>query len=143
MCRPIDLARSEAPGALRAGADRGDGASQYALSIVLRYGLRGAPPDSPAADRWRRKSLQPRGFTPITSYIAGVNGRPGRVISTSIPRYDLTAQIAGLLDQCVALLAAPTPGPAGEARIAKGACGGPANFERLECEWVAAGPARG
>ena len=134
---PADLgvlttALTEPVEALRGQSDAGQAGAQYAMSVLHAYGLRGATVDQEQAARLRRQALATRGFTPITTYIAGLNGKPGRVATIYIPRYELNAGQALRIDQCAAALARGD-----ESRAATEACAGSQEFTRLKALWNA------
>jgi hypothetical protein len=127
---PIEAAATVDPAVLRAQAETGGAQAQYALSIVLEHGLQGFPEDRQAAGSYRRKATAARGFTPITTYIAGLNGAPGRVAIINTPRYEFSAVQAVLVERCVEALegSVERPTPADD-------CGGPAVYGRLLGLW--------
>lgn len=104
---------------LRARAEQGDARAQMGLALVYRYGFSNARIDVDAADRWQRKATAKRGSTPITTYIAGLNGKPGRVSTIYVPRYDVSPVNAAQASRCAALLALEAP-----VDTAAQACGG-------------------
>lgn len=115
---------------LSKGADAGQARAQFAMALLHAYGLRGVTLDQPQATLLRRKALAARGFMPITTYIAGLHGKPGRVSTITVPRYDLNAGQALRIEQCAAALARGQDGPAGHH-----ACAGPLEFERISALW--------
>ena len=135
---PADLgllasALSEPVEGLRDQADAGRAQAQYAMAVLYAYGARGVTRDPDQAAALRRKALAARGYTPITTYIAGLRGKPGRVVILNTPRYDLSAVQALRADQCAAGLARGDESPA-----AVGACAGPDAFARLKSLWAEA-----
>jgi hypothetical protein len=139
---PADLAPLEAALVrpmenLRAGADGGEANAQYAMSILTAYGKRGVKRDTDLAAALRARALAPRGFTSITTYIAGLQGKPGRVAIIQVPRYDLTFTEVGRVDRCVDVLARMR-----RSRQADAACGGPLARARLEVLWNDGRPPR-
>lgn len=135
---PTDLgllakALSEPVDDLRKNADLGQASDQYAMALLRTYGARGVAQDQVQAVQLRRKALAARGYTPITTYIAGLRGKPGRVAIINIPRYELSAAQALRVDQCVAALARGDESPA-----AVETCAGPDTFDRLKVLWAEA-----
>lgn len=102
------MALSEAPDAIEARANSGDGHSQLAMSIISMYGLHGRTPDILAAGRWRDKALANRRFMPITQYTAAFNGSPSRVNIINVPVQTISAAQWQAVDRCVAVLAGDT-----------------------------------
>ena len=118
---------------LRSQADAGQARAQYALALLHAYGARGATLDPDQAAVLRRKALAARGYTPITTYIAGLRGKPGRVVIINTPRYELSPGQALRTDQCALALARGDESP-----VAVEACAGPDEFERLKALWAEA-----
>lgn len=118
---------------LRSQADAGQAGAQYALSMLHAYGVRGAARDPDQAERLRRRALAARGSTPITTYIAGLHGKPGRVATIYTPRYELGAVQAMRIDRCAAVLARGDDSPAGI-----DACAGPETLARFRVLWAKA-----
>jgi TPR repeat protein len=129
--RVLAVALTEPVEDLRSRADAGRADAQYALSMLHAYGMRGVVPDRDQAERLRRKALAARGSTPITTYIAGLHGKPGRVSTIYTPRYELDAVQAMRIDQCAAALARRDGGQTGA-----DACGGPEAFAGFSSLWV-------
>lgn len=128
---PIAAAVDASAAELRARADAGQSTAQYGLSLALRYGLNGLDRNRAAAEHWRRVAVAPRGSTPITTYLAGVNGRSGRMLSILVPRYDLPPVEGALLDRCAEALAA-----ANEAAFNRNdVCGNVEIYLRLKAAW--------
>jgi len=130
---PLDAALSQPLGALRSrseAGEAGEAGAQYAMAILHAHGKRGLAVDPVLAASLRGKALAPRGYTPITTYIAGLRGKPGRVAIINVPRYDLGAGQALRLDRCVTVLARGL-----QARGAVEACGGLAEHDRLAALW--------
>lgn len=121
------------PSQLEGRAEAGEARAQYSLSIVYRYGLNGTDRDEARAGELRRKAVATRGYTPITQYIAGLNGNPGRTAIINIPRYDVNAYEAQLNDKCATALVANR-----ENSAAFDACMGQDNFYRLAQKWNSA-----
>lgn len=134
---PIITATTGDPTALRATAQSGDARGQYVLSLVVGHGLNGEPVNAAEAAEWRRKAVARRGFTPITTYIPGLKGKPGRVMINNIPRYGYQPYEAALVDRCVAVLAASADLDPGSP--ARDFCGGLEAYARLKRLWDAAG----
>lgn len=135
---PADLgllaaALSEPVENLRGRADAGQARDQYAMAVLHAYGARGLARDPDKAAQLRRKALAARGYTPITTYIAGLRGKPGRVAILNTPRYDLNPVQALRADQCAAALARGA-----EDAAAVQACAGPEAFARLKALWAEA-----
>lgn len=82
---PVLLAAREPEPNLRRAAGRGDTQAAMALALVYTHGLNGVPPDEDQALLWVRRAGERRQFQQITTYIAGLNGAPGRVSTTLIP----------------------------------------------------------
>ena len=118
---------------LRGRADTGQAHAQYAMAVLHAYGARGVTLDPGQAAALRRKALAARGYTPITTYIAGLRGKPGRVAIINTPRYELNAGQALRADQCAAALARGE-----ESQAAVEACAGPDTFARLKVLWAEA-----
>lgn len=118
---------------LQGSADRGQAGDQYAMALLHTYGLRGVALDHGQAAQLRRKALAARGYTPITTYIAGLNGKPGRVAIINTPRYALSPVQALRTDQCAAALAREEASAA-----TTEACGGANEYARLRILWTEA-----
>lgn len=116
---------------LRADAEAGQSRAQYSLSLVLRYGLYGQVIDTATAGRWRRLAVAPRGSMPITTYLAGINGRPGRVLSILVPQYDLSPIEGVRLDRCAAALNVA----GATAQVRPTVCGDVDTLNRLNATW--------
>lgn len=76
---------------LETRAVSGDARAQFSTALVYQYGLQGTPADPVKATTYRQKALSVKGYTPITQYIAGLNGNPGRTAIINVPRYEVTA----------------------------------------------------
>lgn len=118
---------------LRRQADAGQARAQYAMAVLHAYGARGVAHNPDQAAELRRKALAARGYTPITTYIAGLRGKPGRVAIINTPRYELNAVQALRADQCAATLARGDESPA-----AVEACAGAEEFAQLSVLWAEA-----
>ena len=136
--QPLEMALTVPAGMLRLQAEAGDAQAQLALSVAGRYGLNGETFDEAQAGRWARQAGRPRGFTPITQYIAGYKGHPSRVITTSIPRYDVSPLQVSIVHRCAALLARPPAASELRKELEGGACGGEGRFQRLSVLWAQA-----
>ncbi len=100
---------------LETKAASGDARAQFSTSLVYQYGLQGTPADPVKATTYRQRALSAKGYTPITQYIAGLNGNPGRTAIINVPRYEVTAgeaQAAYVCAQAVARRVAPQVGAA-------------------------------
>lgn len=102
---PLRLALSQRPAALQERAERGEAAAQMALALTYRYRIGGADQNGPLADRLVDQATASRGSTPITTYIAGLNGKPGRVSTIFVPRYDVSPAAAAMNERCLYFLA--------------------------------------
>jgi hypothetical protein len=116
---------------LRGKAEAGQARAQYAMAVLHAYGVRGVSVDPSQAAELRRRALAARGYRPITTYIAGLRGKPGRVAIINTPRYELSAVQALRADQCAAALARGD-----ENRAATESCAGPDMFGRLKVLWA-------
>lgn len=126
---PLDMALSEAPDAVEARANSGDGEAQLAMSIVSMYGLHGRAPDILAAGRWRDQALANRRFMPITQYTAAFNGSPSRVNIINVPIQTIPAAQWQAVNRCVIWLS-------GDPAVTSAACGGGAEAKRREAAWA-------
>jgi hypothetical protein len=115
---------------LRQHADAGQARAQFALAVLYAYGARGLAQDSEHAESLRRRALAARGYTPITTYVAGLHGKPGRVSIINVPRYDLDTVQAMRIEHCAGVLAR---GESGLAAVE--ACAGSAQFSHLKALW--------
>lgn len=98
---------------LETRAASGDARAQFSTSLVYQYGLQGTPADPVKATTYRQKALSAKGYMPITQYIAGLNGNPGRTAIINVPRYKVTAggaKAAYVCAQAVARRVAPEVG---------------------------------
>lgn len=125
----LTTALTEPVEALQDQADAGQARAQYAMAVLHAYGLRGVVRDPSRAELLRHKALAPHGYTPITTYIAGLNGKPGRVVIINTPRYDLDPGQALRIDQCARALVRD------DHDLGIDACAGPAEFKRLSALW--------
>lgn len=127
---PLQTALTTSPEELRARADRNDASAQLSLSLLYEYGQGGVERDPIEAYRLRKAATASRGSTPITTYIAGLNGKPGRVSMIFVPRYDVAPFQATINLACSQALAQDDRSPE-----AVGACGGEANYAELAARW--------
>ena len=139
--RPIDLALTSPMDQLNADAQLGQASAQYALSIVDRYGLRGARPDPKAADAWLARAWAARRMAvvmPLTNDGGVSLGQSARAEPQVDLQFDLSPGQDTFIQQCLALLAAPPPPARLKSALAAGGCGGEANYNRLKAAWLAA-----
>lgn len=135
---PADLglltaALTEPVDALRSQAEAGQAQAQYAMAVLYAYGARGVALDPNQAALLGGRALAARGYTPITTHIAGLRGKPGRVAIINTPRYALSPAQACGSDQCAAALARGE-----ESSAAVEACAGSDELARLKALWVEA-----
>jgi TPR repeat protein len=133
-CAAIDVALSTPVSLLLERVELGDSQAQFALSLVLANGLSGLPVRPQMAALWRSKATAIKGTRTTSIYVPGYKHTPGSVMFVSSPSYDVPLPQQIDVDTCVAALNQPTS-PASLARVERGACGGPANFERLRTAW--------
>lgn len=98
LTTPVDVLESQ--------ASQNDGRAQYALAIVYEYGLHSVPADRGRAAELKRAAIASHGTMPITQYIAGLNGKPGRTAIINVPRYDVTVYEGRANDDCAQALSA-------------------------------------
>ncbi|KSB89723.1 hypothetical protein AS593_01470 [Caulobacter vibrioides] len=127
---PLRAALETSPETLRQRAERNDANAQMALSLLYQYGQGGLAKDPVEALLLRQRAVAQRGSTPITTYIAGINGKPGRVSMIFVPRYDVTPAQAAFNAACARALAEGDRSPA-----AVEPCGGEARYEQLAAGW--------
>ncbi|ESQ89973.1 hypothetical protein [Asticcacaulis benevestitus] len=96
LTTPVDVLVSQ--------ASQNEGRAQYALAIVYEYGLHSAPVDRAKAAELKRAAIAPHGTMPITQYIVGLNGKPGRTAIINVPRYDVTVFEGQANDLCAEAL---------------------------------------
>ncbi len=125
---PLDMALSEAPDAVEARANSGDGQAQLAMLIVSMYGLHGRTPDILAAGRWRDQALANRRFMPITQYTAAFNGSPSRVNIINVPVQTISAAQWQAVDRCSDFLSGVEFGDAA-------ACGDADDTRQRQAQW--------
>lgn len=99
---PIQTALTTSSRTLAVRAIAGEAHAQYALAIQMDHGLGGAARDPARARFLRTQALASRGNQLTTTWVAGVNGRPGYPMFISTPRYDMTAAEAEAIEACVA-----------------------------------------
>jgi hypothetical protein len=139
--RPIDLALASPMDELRAEAELGQASAQYALSIVDRYGLRGAARDPKAADVWMSRAWAARRLAvemPLTNDGGVSIGQSARAEPQVDLQFDLSPGQDALIRRCLDLLADPPPPARLKGALAAGGCGGQANYSRLEAAWAKA-----
>lgn len=127
LTTPVDV--------LAAEAAQGKDDAQYALAIVRAHGLRDTPRDEAEARTLKAQALAARAPLHITTYMAGLNGAPGRVVPMIIPQGGLPAFVARQTDACVAALERGAPDGTSNAA----GCGGE-RFETLAALWAQAQP---
>lgn len=127
---PLRAALSTSPDALRERADRNDAQAQMALSLLYQYGQGGLEKDPVQALVLRNRATAQRGSTPITTYIAGINGKPGRVSTIFVPRYDLSPGQAAFNVACARALAEGDRSPESVEP-----CGGEQGYDQLAAAW--------
>ncbi|MBI1686617.1 hypothetical protein [Caulobacter hibisci] len=127
---PLRTALTTSPELLRERADRNDGAAQLSLALLYEYGQGGVERDPMESFRLRSAATRTRGSTPITTYIAGLNGKPGRVSMIFVPRYDITPSQALVNLACGKALATGDRSP-----VALEACGGEVGYDQLAAVW--------
>ncbi|MFT4252661.1 MAG: SEL1-like repeat protein [Caulobacter sp.] len=127
---PLQAALTTPPETLRARADRNDASAQLSLSLLYEYGQGGVARDPIEAYRLRKAATASRGSTPITTYIAGLNGKPGRVSMIFVPRYDVAPYQATVNVVCSQALDRDDRSPE-----AVEACGGEVSHAELAARW--------
>lgn len=127
---PLRTAMSTPPETLRQRADRNDANAQLALSLLYQYGQGGLEKDPLQALLLRQRATASRGSTPITTYIAGINGKPGRVSMIFVPRYDVSPGQAAFNTACANALARGDRSPK-----AVEPCGGEEKYDQLAAAW--------
>lgn len=127
---PLRTALSTSPETLYQQADRNDANAQMALSLLYQYGQGGLEKDPIQALVLRQQATAQRGSTPITTYIAGINGKPGRVSMIFVPRYDVSPGQAAFNAACARALAAGDRSPKGVEP-----CGGEEKYDQLAAAW--------
>ncbi|PLR20965.1 hypothetical protein SGCZBJ_21230 [Caulobacter zeae] len=127
---PLRTALSTPPETLLQLADRNDANAQMALSLLYQYGRGGVAKDPVRALELRQRATAQRGSTPITTYIAGINGKPGRVSMIFVPRYDVSPADALFNAACANALARGDRSPK-----AVEPCGGEEKYDQLAAAW--------
>lgn len=127
---PLKAALTTSPDQLRARAALNDAPAQLSLSLLYAYGRGGVERDLVEADRLLDAAMASRGTTPITTYIAGLNGKPGRVSMIFVPRYGVASTQATANFACTRALARNDRSPE-----AMDTCGGEANYAELAALW--------
>ena len=118
---PLKLAMTEPVDSLRQRSDAGDRQAQYALSFLMRTGLRGVERDPVAAEGLRARAGQPISRSTAV-YVPGANGRPGHVMMVPITDPGVSDSEARRLDTCgLALLL-------GQPAVGGVICGSPAAY---------------
>lgn len=110
MNAPLRMALTDPVEDLGRRADRGEGAAQYALSFLKKYGLRGVDSDPDGSEALRIQAAR-GGTMPIAQYIPGINGAPGRTSMIYVQMPGISAQRARLLDLCGLTLLTGMSGP--------------------------------
>ncbi|MDG2528578.1 hypothetical protein [Caulobacter endophyticus] len=127
---PLRTALSTPSQTLRERADRNDANAQMALSLLYQYGQGGVAKNPVQATLLRQRATAQRGSTPITTYIAGINGKPGRVSMIFVPRYDVSPGQAAFNAACANALARGDRSPK-----AVEPCGGEEGYDYLAAAW--------
>lgn len=128
---PLRAALSTSPEALRRRADQNDAQAQMALSLLYEYGQGGLEKDPAQALLLRHRATASRGSTPISTYMPGINGKPGRVSMIFVPRYDVSPGQAAINAACAGALARSDRSPKGVEP-----CGGEARYDQLAANWA-------
>lgn len=118
---PLKMALSEPVENLRERSDAGDRQAQYALSFLMRHGLRGVELDPLGAEALRATA----GVTQVRTmpvYQPGVNGRPGSLINVQISDPGISDHDAARLDLCGLTVLGGVPALGGSI------CGSPAAY---------------
>lgn len=109
---PLKAAFAEPVESLRARSDSGDRQAQYALSFLMRTGLRGVAKDPLAAEALRARAGETR-TQAMPIYVPGVNGNPGSTIMTQVSSPGVSDAEARRLDACGAMLLLGEPAMGG------------------------------
>lgn len=131
----IDLALGTSPEGLRVLAEEGDGSAMVAYAIVLRYGLNGVVADSAEADRYVAKATKPSGYNTTFIWMPKTKDSPGYMMPITTATYTYNPSRAAAVEACAALLAPREDPPNLAERLARGVCGGEANYRRLKDRW--------
>ncbi|EGF92773.1 hypothetical protein ABI_12100 [Asticcacaulis biprosthecium C19] len=131
----IDLALQTSPGRLRELADGGDERAMIAYAIVVRYGLNGVAADPVEAARYEAMATKPAGYHTNFIWMPKTKDSPGYLMPITTATYSYSPVQAASVAACAAILA-PSDDPPGLAdRLARGVCGGEANYRRLKGQW--------
>lgn len=115
---PLKAALAEPVESLRVRSDGGDRQAQYALSFLMRMGLRGVEKDELGAEALRARAGETR-TQALPIYMPGVNGNPGTTIMTQVSSPGISDAEARRLDACGAMLLL------GEPALGGSICGSP------------------
>ena len=115
---PLKAALAEPVESLRERSDGGDRQAQYALSFLMRRGLRGVEKDVLGAEALRARAGETR-TQALPVYMPGVNGNPGTTIMTQVSSPGVSDAEARRLDACGAMLLL------GEPALGGAICGSP------------------
>lgn len=110
MNAPLRMALTDPVDDLTRRADGGEGQAQYALSFLKKYGLRGVAQDPAGVEALRARAAR-GGTMPITQYIPGINGAPGRVNMIYVQMPGIGPGRAELMDMCGLTLLAGLEAP--------------------------------
>lgn len=100
----LQMALTTPVSTLETQAANNDGKAEYALGIVYEYGLHHTSKNGSEAFKLKRHAVASKGYTPITQYIPGLNGKPGRTAIINTPRYDVTVAEGRMNDACATAL---------------------------------------
>jgi hypothetical protein len=118
---PLKLAMTEPVESLQARSEAGDRHAQYALSFLMRTGLRGVERDPLQAEALRARAGQ--AITRSNAiYVPGVNGNPGHVMMVPTTDPGVSDAEAARMDACAAALLLRQPAMGGAM------CGSPAAY---------------
>ncbi|MEN5170127.1 hypothetical protein ABE444_11215 [Brevundimonas pondensis] len=109
---PLKAALAEPVESLRARSDGGDRQAQYALSFLMKMGLRGVEQDLLGAEALRARAGEMR-TQALPVYMPGVNGNPGTTIMTQVSSPGVSDDEARRLDACGAMLLLGEPAMGG------------------------------
>lgn len=115
---------------LETKAANGDARAQFSTSLVYQYGLQGMANDPGKATTYRQLALSAKAYTPITQYIAGLNGNPGRTAIINVPRHEVTAGEARAAYACAQAMVLRVALEVGAA-----ACGTKEVYAELMSQW--------
>jgi len=105
---PLKAAFAEPIDSLRARSDGGDRQAQYAMSFLMKMGLRGVEQDVLGAEALRARAGEMR-TQALPVYMPGVNGNPGTTIMTQVSSPGVSDAEARRLDACGAMLLLAEP----------------------------------